>query len=93
MEHNFWNFYQCFFNQDSNGLGSEPNNKDNSLWQDSNNSNITTVDTKQIYFSHDNISNQTIIENGINRIKVQVSYEGIGQFTRWGPRFLNTGFI
>ncbi len=67
-------FANAFSNPDSNGLDSEPNDKDNSLWQDSNNSNTTTVNTKQIYFSHGNITDQTIIESGINGTKVQVSY-------------------
>ncbi len=79
-------FASAFSNPDSNGLDSEPNNKDNLLWQDSNNSNTTTVNAKQIYFSHGNITNQTIIESGINGTKVQVSYEGIGQFAGGGPR-------
>ena len=79
-------FASAFSNPGTNGLDSEPNNKDNLLWQDSNNSNTTTVNAKQIYFSHGNITNQTIIESGINGTKVQVSYEGIGQFAGGGPR-------
>ena len=79
-------FASAFSNPGTNGLGSEPNNKDNLLWQDSNNSNTTTVNAKQIYFSHGNITNQTIIESGINGTMVQVSYEGIGQFAGGGPR-------
>lgn len=79
-------FASAFSNSDTNGLDSEPNNKDNLLWQDSNNSNTTTVNAKQIYFSHGNITNQTIIESGINGTKVQVSYEGIGQLAGVGPR-------
>ena len=79
-------FSSAFSNPDSNGLDSEPNNKDNLLWQESNNSNTNTVNAKQIYFSHGNITNQTIIESGINGTKVQVSYEGIGQFTDGGPK-------
>jgi hypothetical protein len=79
-------FASAFSNPGTNGLGSEPNNKDNLLWQDSNNSNTTTVNAKQIYFSHGNITNQTIIESGINGTMVQVSYEGIGQFAGRGPR-------
>jgi hypothetical protein len=64
----------AFSNPVSYGLGSESSNKDNFLWQDSNNSNTTTVNAKQIYFSHGNITNQTIIESGINGTKIQVSY-------------------
>ena len=79
-------FASAFSNPGTNGLDSEPNNKDNLLWQDSNNSNTTTVNAKQIYASHGNITNQTIIESGINGTKVQVSYEGIGQFVGGGPR-------
>jgi hypothetical protein len=79
-------FASAFSNPGANGLGSEPNNKDNLLWQDSNNSNTTTVNAKQIYFSQGNITNQTIIESGINGTMVQVSYEGIGQFAGRGPR-------
>lgn len=67
-------FASAFSNPGTNGLDSEPNNKDNLLWQDSINSNTTTVNAKQIYFSHGNITNQTINESGINGTKVQVSY-------------------
>ena len=86
-------FSSTFSNPDSNGLDSEPNNKVNLLWQESNNSNTNTVNAKQIYFSHGNITDQTIIESGINGTKAQVSYEDIGQFTDGDPRLLNTGFI
>ncbi len=73
-------------NPDSNGLNSEPNNKDKFSWYDTNNPNSTIVNAKQIYFSHGNITNQTIIDTGINGTKVQVSYEGFGQFTGGGPK-------
>lgn len=73
-------------NPDSNGLNSEPNNKDKLSWHDSNNPNSTTVNAKQIYFSHDSITNQTIIDSGINGTKVQVSYQGIRQFTGGGSK-------
>lgn len=69
-----------------NGLGSDPNNKDKLFLQNSNNSHSTTVSAKQIYFSYGNITNQTIIESGINGTKVRVTYEGIGQFTGGGPK-------
>ena len=39
-------FVSAFSNPNSNGLDSEPSNKDNLLWQDSNNSNTTTVNAK-----------------------------------------------
>ena len=51
------------------------------------------MNAKQIYFSHGNITNQTIIESGINGTMVQVSYEGIGQFAGGDPGLLNTGII
>ena len=86
MDYDSRNFCQCFFKSGHKWANSEPNNKDNLLWQDSNNSNTTTVNAKQIYASHGNITNQTIIESGINGTKVQVSYEGIGQFAGGGPR-------
>ena len=79
-------FSSTFSNPDSNGLDSERNNKDNLLWQESNNSNTNTVNAKQIYSSHGNIIAQIIIESGINGTKVQVSYEGMGQFTNGGPK-------
>ena len=86
-------FSSTFSNPDSNGLDSEPNNKDNLLWQESNNSNTYTVNAKQIYSSHGNIIDQTIIESGINGTKVQVSYAGMGNLLTEDPRLLNTGFI
>ena len=79
-------FSSTFSNPDSNGLDSERNNKDNLLWQESNNSNTNTVNAKQIYSSHGNIIDQIIIESGINGTKVQVSYEDMGQFTDGGPK-------
>ena len=63
-------FSSTFSNPDSNGLDSERNNKDNLLWQESNNSNTNTVNAKQIYSSHGNIIAQIIIESGINGTKV-----------------------
>jgi hypothetical protein len=74
-------------NPDSNGLDSVPNNKEKLFLQNlDKSSNSLTVNAKQIYLSHGNITNQTIIESGINGTKVQVSYEGMGQFTGGGPK-------
>ena len=63
-------FFPVLFQFRIHGLNSEPNNKDNLLWQESNNSNTYTVNAKQIYSSHGNIIDQTIIESGINGTKV-----------------------
>ncbi|TVP40920.1 hypothetical protein [Candidatus Nitrosocosmicus arcticus] len=49
-----------------NGLGSDLKNEYKLCLQNSNNSHSTTVSATQIYFSYGNITNQTIIESGIN---------------------------
>jgi len=77
----YWNFNHCVFQSGLKWNRFRPNNKDKLFLQNSNNSHSTTVSATQIYFSNGNITNETIIESGINGTKVQVSYEGIGQFT------------